>query len=177
MGIETTTYGEKAPIYVDRKYLKKCSFFPSFEDIEEAHFEVMVVAYNESDNIQPPSRDSNDGDEYHILYYIFKLRPAADDTTISTHLPVWVKYGTRLQHYSEVISKATIKVEFSILDVLILNLEIFQSSEILEIALVMIGNLASHPSLVNEVASETRLIQYVERTLHSSHLSSLKQAF
>lgn len=177
MGILTMTYGEKALIYVDRTYLNKCSFFPPFEDMEEAHFEVKIVDYSESDNIQPPSPDSDDGDEYRILFYIFKIRPSADVTTIITHLPVWVKYGTILQHYSEVISRATIMVESSILDVLILNLETFQSSQITEMALVIIGNLASHPTLVNEVASETRLIHYVGRALHSSHISCLKQAF
>lgn len=47
MRILTMTYEEKALIYIDRTYLNKCLFFPKFEDIEEAHFEVKVVDYNE----------------------------------------------------------------------------------------------------------------------------------
>ncbi|KAL8092496.1 hypothetical protein AgCh_034681 [Apium graveolens] len=88
----------------------------------------------------------------------------------------WEEYGCVLWDLAANETHAELMVQNLVLEVLLANLSVFQSPRVTEISLGIIGNLACHEILRNNITSTERLIETIVEQLFLDDIPCLSEA-
>ncbi|KAM0874658.1 hypothetical protein ACQ4PT_037332 [Festuca glaucescens] len=162
---DTTTVDPSYTISLIRKLIPKGS------NLEKEFSDKQSPNADDGDSVQPDNKDPSEKSD--------KQSPYSDDgeATLPEYKDQWEECGCILWDLAASEPQAELMIDNAILEVLLENLRVADSSRVKEVCLGIMGNLACHESLVDAICLEKGLITTVVDQLFLDDVNCLSETF